>query len=126
MEGSEEKISGGISLPRTHLIILICAAVAIPLALGYGLAPLIQSKLQHRGRSTLPTVLASSQPPKPESLAPVAPSVETASFDQLHQMAENGDPAAQNILGLRYATGEGVKLDEREAVGWYHQSCGTG
>ena len=34
-------------------------------------------------------------------------------------MAEKGDPAAQNTLGLRYATGEGVKLDEQEAVRWF-------
>ena len=126
MDGSEEKISGGISLPRTHLIILICAAIAIFFVLGYGLAPLIQSKLQDRGRSTLPTVLASSRPPKSESLAAVAPSVETASFDQLHQMAEKGYPAAQNTLGLRYATGEGVKLDEREAVRWFTNAAEQG
>jgi hypothetical protein len=126
MDGSEEKISGGISLPRTHLIILICAAIAIFFVLGYGLAPLIQSKLQDRGRSALPTVLASSQPPKSESLATVTPSVETASFDQLREMAATGDPAAQNMLGLRYATGEGVRLNEQEAVRWYIKAAEQG
>ena len=126
MDGGEEKISGGISLPRTHLIILICAAVAIFFVLGYGFAPLIQSKIQERGHGALPTVLASSHPPKPESAAPVAPSVETATLDQLRQMAENGDPTAQNTLGLRYATGEGVKADEQEAVRWYIKAAEQG
>ena len=70
MERAEEKSSGGISLPRSHLIILICAAIAIFFVLGYGLAPLIQSKLQNRSRGALPTVLASSQPPKSEPAAP--------------------------------------------------------
>jgi GAF domain/PilZ domain/Sel1 repeat len=124
MDGAEEKISGGISLPRTHLIILICAAVAIAFVLGYGLAPLIQSRLQNRGRSALPTVLASSRPPKSDTAAP--PTIETATLDQLRQMAENGDPAAQNILGLRYSTGDGVKLDEREAVRWYVKAAEQG
>ena len=124
MDGAEEKISGGISLPRTHLIILICAAIAIAFVLGYGLAPLIQSRLQNRGRSALPTVLASSRPPKSDTAAP--PTIETATFDQLRQIAENGDPAAQNMLGLRYSTGEGVKLDEREAVRWYVKAAEQG
>ena len=126
MDGGEEKIAGGISLPRNHLIILICAAAAIVFVLGYGFAPLIQSKIEDRGHRALPTVLASSHPPKPEVAAPVAPSVETATFDQLRQMAENGDPAAQNTLGLRYATGEGVKPDEQEAVRWYIEAAEQG
>ena len=126
MDRAEEKSSGGITLPRTHLIILICAAIAIFFVLGYGLAPLIQSKLQNRSRGALPTVLASSQPPKSEPAASAEPTVETASFDQLRQMAENGDPAAQNVLGRRYATGEGVKLDEREAIRWYVKSAEQG
>jgi hypothetical protein len=52
--------------------------------------------------------------------------VGTASFEQLRRMAEQGDPLAQNTLGLRYATGEGVKLDEREAVRWYIKAAEQG
>ncbi len=129
VESSEEKPSGGISLPRSYLIILICAAATIALVLGYYLAPSIQSKLQGRGQSHLPTVLASSQPPKSDSTSearPSGPAVETASFEQLEQMAANGDPSAQNILGLRYATGDGLKLDEREAVRWFTKSAEQG
>jgi hypothetical protein len=122
MDAAEEKASGGITLPRTHLIILVCAAIAIFFVLGYGLAPLIQSKLQNRGRSALPTVLASSRPPKSDT----AVTVETATFEQLREMAENGDPGAQNVLGRRYATGEGVKVDEREAIRWYVKSAEQG
>ncbi len=125
-ESSDEKTSGGISLPRSHLIILVCAAAVIFGVLGYTLAPLIQSKLQERTHSPIQTVLASSQPPKSEGLSPVALSVETATFEQLHQMAEKGDPLAQNTLGLRYATGEGVELDEQEAVRWFTQAAEQG
>jgi TPR repeat protein/putative methionine-R-sulfoxide reductase with GAF domain len=119
----EEKPSHGISLPRSHLIILLCAAATIALALGYRLAPWIQadvapwlqSKIHARGNSQMQTVLASSRAPK-------LPSVETASFDQLRQMADNGDPAAQNALGLRYFQGDPknqVPQDERQAFRWF-------
>src|ERR1700756_3388139 len=37
----EEKASSGVSLPRSHLVLLICAAAAIAMVLGYNLAPLI-------------------------------------------------------------------------------------
>jgi hypothetical protein len=42
MEGADEKLSGGISLPRSHLILLIAAAITIFMILGYKAAPLIQ------------------------------------------------------------------------------------
>ncbi len=125
-EDSEQKAPGGISLPRSHLIILFCAAGAIFMVLGYTLAPLIQSKLQERTHSSIQTVLASSHPPKSENLSSVAQSVETATLDQLRHMAEQGDGAAQNTLGLRYATGEGVKLDEQEAIRWFTQAADQG
>jgi hypothetical protein len=41
-------------------------------------------------------------------------------------MAENGDPSAQNTLGLHYSTGEGVKRDEQEAVRWYIKAAEQG
>jgi TPR repeat protein len=125
-EPADEKTSGGIHLPGSPLIILGVALALTFLALGYNLAPWIQTKLEQRAHSPIQTVLASSQPPKPENPPPSAPSVETASLDQLRQMAENNDPAAQNSLGLHYATGEGVKLDEREALRWFTKAAEQG
>lgn len=118
----EEKRSSGISLPRSLLYILMSLFATIALAMGYVLAPWIQSevapwvqkKIHARENSQLQTVLASTQPPKP--------AVETASFDQLKQMAENGDAAAQNALGLRYFQGDEknrVQQDERQAFRWF-------
>ncbi len=129
MEISEPKLSGGISLPRSHLIILVSAAAVIFMVLGYSTAPLIQSKLKERGKSHLQTVLASNQAPKPETPSPVpsaGPAIETATFEQLQQMALKGDPAAENAVGLRYATGEGVKRDEKEAVNWFTKAAEQG
>jgi TPR repeat protein len=124
----EEKHSSGISLPLSHLIILVVAAAMIFGVLGYTLAPWIQTRLQQRGNSRIQTVLASSKPPTSENspAASSTPAVETASFEQLRQMAENGNPAAENALGLRYATGDGLKLDEAEAVRWFTQAAEQG
>lgn len=119
----EEKSSGGISLPRSLLFLLIAAAATIFGVLGYTSAPLIQKKLQARGSAHLQSVLASS----PATPSPAAsPSVDTASPEQLAQMAEKGDPGAQNLLGLRYVNGEGVKQDEREAVRWFTKAAEQG
>jgi TPR repeat protein len=68
-------------------------------------------------------VLASTQPPKTIS---ADPAIETATFEQLKRIADKGDPAAENALGLRYATGEGVTLDEQEAVRWFTRAAEKG
>ncbi len=41
-------------------------------------------------------------------------------------LAEQGDAGAQNILGLMYATGEGVPQDNNEAVRWYRLAAEQG
>ena len=56
VEITEEKTSSGISLPRSHLILLVCAAAAIAMVLGYNLAPLIRSELEQRARTPYQTV----------------------------------------------------------------------
>jgi hypothetical protein len=136
-EKSEKKASDesqgpsahGISLPRSLLIVLISLAITIPTAMGYALAPWIQKdvapwiqkKLHAHASTQLPTVLASSQAPKP--------SIETASFDQLKQMADNGDPAAENAIGLRYFQGDAkdqIPQDEKQAFRWFSSSAEAG
>jgi TPR repeat protein len=128
MESSEEKVSGVISLPRSHLIILICTAAVIAMVLGYNLAPLIQSKLNERGQSSIKTVLASSQAPRPDP-AQASPAIETASFELMRQMAQNGDPVAENALGLRYFQGDeknGIGRDEKQAFRWFSRAANHG
>lgn len=128
-ENSEHKSIGGISLPRSHLIILGVTAAVISVVLGYSAAPLIQSKLhEERGQSHLQTVLASSQAPKSDFAVPL-PTVETATVDQLRQMAEKGNPAAENALGLRYFQGsdkDGIAQNEREAFHWFDSAAEHG
>lgn len=126
----DEKLMASVSLPRSHLFLLTCAFAAVSLALGFVSAPWIQSdvapwvqqKLHNRHQPQLQTVLASSRPPKSDP----GPAVETATLSQLRQMADNGDAAAQNALGLRYATGDGVVLNEQEAVRWFIKAAEQG
>jgi len=136
----------GIHLPRYLLIILICAAGliagVIAGAVGFITAPLIQStlapwvraKMQAHQPGQVQTVLASA--PGPGSNPVVVPassaantssnSIDTSTLAQLQQLAEQGDPLAQNALGLRYAQGDGVKLDEAEAARWFAKAAEQG
>ena len=131
-EEPNDKHSGGITLPRSHLVILVCAAVTIFMALGYQMAPWIQSKLQNRSHAQMQTVLASTQPPAAEVTSPAVPpgpTVETASFEELQRMAEKGDAAAENALGLRYFQGDPkdkVARDEKQAVRWFRSAAEHG
>jgi hypothetical protein len=117
---------GGIRLPRAHLYLLVCVAAFIFLALGYILAPWIQEKLQARDRSGEHTVLASSRPPQQTTPILAGSAIETATLDQLRQRAANGDPAAENALGLRYASGEGVNQDDKAAAVWFTKAAENG
>jgi len=115
---------GGIRLPRAHLYLLIVFAATIALVLGYSLAPWIQEKLQGREPNGEHTVLASTQPPP--AAIPTRPAVEIATFDELRQRAASGDPPAQYALGLRYASGDGVKRDDKEAAVWFTNAAENG
>ena len=131
MEGSNDKMSGGISLPRSHLILLVCVAAAIAMVLGYNLAPFLQSKLEEHGQIPIQTVLASSPSLKshPAEPVPPAPVFDTGSFEQLRQMAQNGDSVAENSLGLRYFQGDesnGIKRDEKQAFRWFSRAAEHG
>jgi putative methionine-R-sulfoxide reductase with GAF domain len=117
---------GGIRLPRAHLYLLVSVAAFIFLALGYILAPWIQERLQARERSGEHTVLASSRPPQQTTPILAGSAIETATLDQLRQRANLGDPVAENALGLRYASGEGVNQDDKEAAVWFTKAAEKG
>jgi hypothetical protein len=126
----DEDRVGGIRLPLKHLYLLIATAATVCLVLGLISAPSIQpwieEKLQARDRTSEHTVLASSQPPQPIAATTTGPSIETATLDQLQQLAEKGDPAAENALGLRYASGDGVRQNDTEAARWFTKAAENG
>jgi hypothetical protein len=129
-KAAEEKASAGITLPRRHLFLLICAFAVISTVLGIYSRPWLESKLQKHAQGRLPTVLASSPATKSASAAPARdPSVETATLEQLRQMAENGNATAENALGLRYAQGDeknGIRQDETQAFRWFSRAAEHG
>jgi TPR repeat protein len=113
-------------------LLLTFAAGAISMALGFLTAPFVQStavpwmirKIHTPQKPRLQTVLASTK--APVALSASTPEIETATLDQLKDMAGKGNADAANAIGLRYATGEGVKLNEREAVHWFIQAAEQG
>jgi len=121
----------GIRLPRLHLWLLIAAAATIFMVLGFVSAPWIQPWVQKKfqGRQRINSVLASTQAPADASaLKPAAAllSVDSANFEQLQQLARQGNPAAENALGLIYAQGDtkqAVKKDESEAFRWFTKAA---
>src|SRR6202041_450874 len=117
---------GGIRLPRFYLHLLFLTAAIIFLALGYVAEPWIHEKIKSRGRSEQRTVLASSKPP---SEAALVPSVNTTNLAQLRELANRGDSAAENALGLLYAAGDekqGIKRDESGAARWFTKAAAHG
>jgi putative methionine-R-sulfoxide reductase with GAF domain len=116
---------GGIRLPRAHLYFLVVVAAIIFLVLGYTLAPWIQEKLQSREQNGVQTVLASTQAPQ-ATVTPPTPAIETATLDQLRQFAAIGEPAAEYLLGTRYASGDGIKQDDKEADSWFLKAAENG
>ncbi len=120
-ESRESPPRPAISLPRSHLIVLISAAATIALALGFVLAPWIQVQIQHH-RLRAQTVLASA--PLRSNAAAATP--DQLSLSELQRRAGSGDAAAQNALGVRYATGDGVKLDEPQAIQWFTKAAEQG
>ena len=130
-EGPREIIPD-ISLPRSYLFVLTFAAGAISMALGFLTAPFIQStpvssvwnRIRARGQAQIQTVLASSKAPSASSSS--SPGVGIATLDQLKAMAARGNAEAANAIGLRFATGNGVTLNEREAARWFIQAAEQG
>jgi TPR repeat protein/putative methionine-R-sulfoxide reductase with GAF domain len=127
-ESVNEDVVGGIRLPRSHLVLLISAAATIFLALGFLSAPWIQpwvqQKLQNHTPTVEQTVLASSQPP-----ATTDSSIDTANPSQLRELANHGDPAAENAMGLLYSSGDdkqGIVRDENEAARWFTKAAEHG
>ena len=128
-DNDKDKV-GGINLPRAHLYLLITCLAAIAMVLGYILAPWIQEKLNARENTGEQTVLASSRPPTETAKSPAPePTADSASLDQLREMASHGDPAAENALGLLYAQGDtkqSIKQDENEASRWFTKAAEGG
>jgi TPR repeat protein len=124
-----------VRLPRSHLYLLIITAATLALALGFICAPWIQTwihaKVQARERNLESTVLASSSPQAVESSQSglLKSSTDSANLEQLRKLAQQGNPVAENAMGLLYAQGDdkqAIKQDEAEAARWFKQAAEHG
>jgi putative methionine-R-sulfoxide reductase with GAF domain len=113
-----------IPLRRSHIILLMAAFALLAGVVGYLAAPGLQRSF---GQRREPVQLSSSDnataSPPP---AAHAPSTQATTLEQLRQLAEKGDPAAQFGLGAHYAIGDGVKLDNAEAARWFIKAAEQG
>lgn len=120
----EEKAAVGVRLPRSQLIILICAAAAISLAMGYLLRSRNEEKVHASRADRDHTVLAASRPVA-KSASPSHQS-DAEILSQLVEQATQGDASAQYALGRRYNLGDGVKRDYTEAAKWFSKAADQG
>lgn len=119
----------GIPFQRSHIILLVLVAALIALVLGYLTAPWVQRHFSSGDNNGLTDGTASA------SLARTSNTIKEAqrstvnlgtTLEQLRQLAEKGDPAAQFGMGTHYAIGDGVKLDNVEAARWFTKAAEQG
>ena len=113
-------------IPRARLYVLYGLAIAIALILGFLFVPRVQEKLHARGS-------ADTKPSLPEALGRTVnsdpPSLDFREIRQLRDLAILRNPAAENALGLLYASGDGqhaIKQDQEEAVFWFTRAAQDG
>jgi TPR repeat protein len=118
-----EKWYSRFPLKRSHVIVGMTAFALLAGVLGYLAAPWLQKSVS---KSPEPRAISTETPtvsPKPVSRTSAT---QATTIDQLRQLAENGDPAAQFGLGAHYAIGDGVKLDNAEAARWFIKAAEQG
>jgi hypothetical protein len=119
-----------LRLSHTYVYLLITIAALIALALGFALAPWIQEKIHGRQLNRNSAKLASDSSPLPISQAKTpTPSLTFSNLQQLRELAQSGDPAAENALGLMYAQGDekqGIEQNETEAAQWFTKAAEHG
>ena len=105
-------------------MLLIAVAAALALALGFLLAPWIESKWN---RPSPPQPQSTPQPPPPTpKISGLKTVAEATTLQDLRTIAERGDGAAQFALGAHYATGNEVKQDYSEAARWFSKAAEQG
>src|SRR4029077_10444660 len=64
--------------------------------------------------------------PTPGAQTPRTPQIAVASLDRLSALATAGNPKAEMLVGLKYLDGDGVPVNEAEAVKWLGRSAQHG
>lgn len=117
------EIQHRIPLRRSHIILVMSVFALLAGVVGYSAAPWLQRSLGQRHKPVLTTSDAATVAPQPVAHTSIT---QATTLDQLRQLAEKGDPAAQFGLGAHYAIGDGVKLDNAEAARWFIKAAEQG
>ena len=119
---AEPETRGTISLPKSHLNLLVVAAVSIVIALAYFLVPWAFEQFR-------PAKQAEAAPPPPAVTtvrSTASKPVRPLTLEEVRKRAETGDPYEQVALATRYATGEDVPEDYSMAVRWLLRAAEQG
>jgi len=113
---------------RLHFKLLFTALAVTALALGYALAPFIERHWfpAQVSQTALQTALESPTVAQASWHETTSGKAEAYSPQELRKRADQGDPDAQYVLGVRYHNGEGVLRDDSQAVEWYQRAANQG
>ena len=106
---------------RSRKILLAAAAATVVFAGSWLISPRDFNESGSSASAAQPVVK-----PAPKPSAPTATAAVTGGSENIHKLAEQGDPAAQFSVGARYATGDGVAQDYVEAVRWFSMAAEQG
>ena len=111
---NQEFVSQSSSFSR-KVVLLATGMVAI-IATTWLISPWIEDAISKISRSG----------PQAAEASPLRDAYIGAKLPDLKQLAANGVAGAQYSLGMRYATGDGVLKDYREAVAWFLKAADQG
>lgn len=111
----------GIPVRLWHVVLLILAAGAVSMALGYLLQPKIEQWWRSRKSQNSPEqVVSAASPPQ------AARNTRPLTLEELRRLAEQGDSDAQWDLGSIYHNGTGVPQNDTLAVQWFLRAAEQG
>jgi hypothetical protein len=109
----------GVPVRLSHIAVLFAALAITFLALGYVSAPWIKRwTMAHTSR--VEAAETDSSAGRHDS------AIETKTPEELRNLAEQGDPDAEWLLGVHYHTGEGVPQDDTIAAQWFTRAAEHG
>jgi hypothetical protein len=109
----------GVPVRVSHIAVLFAALAIIFLAMGYVSAPWIK-RWMGAHTSRVEAAESDSSAGKHDS------ALEAKTPEELRNLAEQGDPEAEWLLGVHYHTGEGVSQDDTIAAQWFTRAADHG
>jgi len=103
------------TIPRAFYLVTLVVVAILATTAGYLLAPMIQARWLNGAEQTAAAAAAPQPAPSRASLA--------TSPEELRKLADSGDPEAQYLVGIRYATGANTSPNATEAAKWFQRAA---